>query len=78
MSDVDEMAQAGSFLDFPVSKVVSIDGVKLVFENGSWILLRPSGTEAVMRAYLEAPDERAFDSLRKALVSYLHDYTVQP
>jgi phosphomannomutase len=78
MSDVDEMAQAGSFLDFPVSKVVSIDGVKLVFENGSWILLRPSGTEAVMRAYLEALDERAFDSLRKALVSYLHDYTVQP
>lgn len=78
MSDVNELAQTGVFLDNPVARVVSIDGVKLVFENDSWLLLRPSGTEEVVRAYIEAPDERAFDLLHKALMSYLHDYTAQP
>ena len=77
MSDVEELAQAGTFLDLPVSRTISIDGVKLIFNNNSWVLLRPSGTEMVVRAYMEAPDERELDSLRKALMSYLHDYTIQ-
>lgn len=29
------------------------DGVKLYLEGGSWILLRPSGTEPLMRVYME-------------------------
>ncbi|MDX1920115.1 MAG: phosphoglucomutase/phosphomannomutase family protein [Candidatus Caenarcaniphilales bacterium] len=31
-----------------------VDGVKLVFEDGSWLLVRPSGTEPLLRVYLEA------------------------
>jgi alpha-D-glucose phosphate-specific phosphoglucomutase len=30
------------------------DGLKLVFENGEWLLMRPSGTEPVLRIYAEA------------------------
>lgn len=30
------------------------DGVKLLLEDGSWVLIRPSGTEPVMRVYAEA------------------------
>ena len=35
------------------------DGLKLILQNGSWILLRLSGTEPVARCYVEAhsPDE---------------------
>ena len=31
-----------------------LDGVKLVYEDGSWVLFRPSGTEPIFRIYAEA------------------------
>jgi phosphomannomutase len=37
-----------------VREVGRKDGVKLYLEDGSWILLRPSGTEPLMRVYIEA------------------------
>ncbi len=43
-------------------KVVSIDrtdGAKFVFEDGSWMLLRLSGTEPLLRLYVEAESEAA-------------------
>jgi phosphomannomutase len=30
------------------------DGFKFIFEGGSWLLIRPSGTEPVLRLYSEA------------------------
>jgi phosphoglucomutase len=30
------------------------DGLKLMFENGDWLLMRPSGTEPLIRIYAEA------------------------
>jgi phosphomannomutase/phosphoglucomutase len=35
-------------------RVETIDGVKLVYPDGGWILIRPSGTEPVFRLYAEA------------------------
>jgi phosphomannomutase/phosphoglucomutase len=35
-------------------EVGTIDGVKLGYEDGSWVLFRPSGTEPVFRIYAEA------------------------
>jgi len=35
-------------------RVETIDGVKVWFEDGSWILVRPSGTEPVYRFFAEA------------------------
>jgi alpha-D-glucose phosphate-specific phosphoglucomutase len=46
--------------DFPafagrkVARTDRTDGLKLVFENGEWLLMRPSGTEPVVRIYTEA------------------------
>jgi phosphoglucomutase len=37
-----------------VVEVVRKDGLKLVFEDGSWVCYRLSGTEPVVRAYTEA------------------------
>ncbi|RLI07468.1 phosphoglucosamine mutase, partial [Candidatus Bathyarchaeota archaeon] len=43
------------------SRVETIDGLKLWYSDGSWILIRPSGTEPVFRLYAEAesPDRVA-------------------
>ncbi|RME95768.1 MAG: phosphoglucomutase/phosphomannomutase family protein [Verrucomicrobia bacterium] len=38
----------------PVERVVTIDGLKLVARNGSWLMLRASGTEPLLRIYAEA------------------------
>ncbi len=39
----------------PVAELNTRDGVKYVMEDGSWLLIRPSGTEPVLRVYAEAP-----------------------
>jgi len=38
-----------------VADVQMLDGVKVVLEDGSWLLVRQSGTEPVLRLYAEAP-----------------------
>ncbi len=40
-----------------VDDVVTVDGFKLLLTDGSWLLVRPSGTEPKMRVYAEAGDE---------------------
>ncbi|MEO2066034.1 MAG: phosphoglucomutase/phosphomannomutase family protein, partial [Desulfurobacteriaceae bacterium] len=52
-----------------VKRVLTIDGVKIIFENDSWLLFRPSGTEPVFRVYAESPDERTTEELLKWGVS---------
>lgn len=37
-----------------VASVNRIDGLKLIFDNGEWVLMRPSGTEPLIRIYSEA------------------------
>jgi alpha-D-glucose phosphate-specific phosphoglucomutase len=40
-----------------VLEVKTIDGIKFIMEDESWLLLRPSGTEPKVRVYAEAPDK---------------------
>ena len=40
-----------------VEGVNTADGFKLQLADGSWVLIRPSGTEPVLRVYAEAEDE---------------------
>ena len=46
-----------------VAKENRLDGLKLVFEDGDWVLMRPSGTEPVVRIYTEAPSIEASQKL---------------
>lgn len=39
------------------------DGFKFVFDNGDWLLIRPSGTEPVLRLYSEASEQAMVDTL---------------
>jgi phosphomannomutase len=49
------------FLGKRVAQADRTDGLKLIFDDGSWILLRLSGTEPLMRVYTESamPEESA-------------------
>jgi phosphomannomutase len=46
-----------------VADVVTVDGFKLLMADGSWLLLRPSGTEPKMRVYAEGADGAAVAAL---------------
>ena len=49
-----------------VINVVTIDGVKLVLADGSWVLFRKSGTEPVVRLYGEAATEEQLTAIMQA------------
>jgi alpha-D-glucose phosphate-specific phosphoglucomutase len=49
-----------------VAQHVTIDGHKFILEDGSWVCFRPSGTEPVVRFYLEASTPEALAQLQKA------------
>jgi alpha-D-glucose phosphate-specific phosphoglucomutase len=46
-----------------VTRIDTLDGVKLRLEDESWLLIRPSGTEPVLRVYAEAPTDAALRAL---------------
>jgi phosphomannomutase len=46
-----------------VAKVQTLDGVKYLLEDESWLLIRPSGTEPVLRVYAEGRDEKMVKAL---------------
>jgi phosphoglucomutase len=55
----------------PVTRDVTLDGHKYILADGSWICLRPSGTEPVVRLYLEAGSPAALDKLQEATASFI-------
>jgi phosphomannomutase len=58
----------GAPLHIDNSKVIdiqTIDGVKYLMEDESWLLIRPSGTEPVLRVYAEGRNQETVNSLIK-------------
>lgn len=60
-----------TFAGLNVDKVVTIDGTKLILSDGSWVLMRPSGTEPVVRFYAEAFTQAGLDKLTEAGKKYI-------
>ena len=46
-----------------IAKIIDIDGRKMVLDDGSWLMIRPSGTEPKVRFYVEARDKKKQISL---------------
>lgn len=56
--DIIEKCKADTFHMFGkyiVSNVSTLDGFKYHFDENRWLMIRPSGTEPVLRTYAEAP-----------------------
>ena len=59
-----------------VKEVGRKDGIKLYLEEGSWILLRPSGTEPLIRVYLETNSPQKVTQIAAAMERSIHQ--IQP
>jgi len=54
-----------------VESIDRTDGVKFYFGNSNWMLMRPSGTEPVVRIYAESEDKQDLEELLKNGRRYL-------
>ncbi|MFB3126202.1 MAG: phosphoglucomutase/phosphomannomutase family protein, partial [Candidatus Acidiferrales bacterium] len=54
-----------------VARVDRTDGLKLLFEDDSWVLLRLSGTEPVVRCYCEAHSQQETQALVEAAQKFI-------
>ncbi|MEW6001577.1 MAG: phosphomannomutase [Nitrospirota bacterium] len=62
LSIIEERYKRGTVINIgsisrTVEDVITVDGIKLVFDDGSWLMIRPSGTEPKVRFYIEARTE---------------------
>lgn len=51
-----------------VKEIQDMDGIKLLFDDGSWVLFRASGTEPLLRIYCEATSKEKMDLVLKEAV----------
>ena len=61
-----------TFGPYKIDRTEKLDGFKYYLNNNTWIMIRPSGTEPVLRVYCEAPDRAiartTLDAVRKELL----------
>ncbi len=56
-----------------VREIVRTDGLKMIFDDGSWVCYRLSGTEPVVRVYTEARSEADLERLSAAAKQWIFD-----
>jgi phosphomannomutase len=65
----DKFTQFGKY---KVERIVTTDGFKFFFDADTWLMIRPSGTEPVLRTYAEAStQEKVFDILAECKATIL-------
>lgn len=77
LTEAHKTAVIDSFTKNPPTEVAGIkvkevgrkDGIKLYLEEGSWVLLRPSGTEPLVRVYLETNTPEKLTQIAQELES---------
>ncbi|MDJ0624113.1 MAG: phosphoglucomutase [Desulfocapsaceae bacterium] len=56
-----------------ITKVIDVDGRKILFEDGSWLMIRPSGTEPKVRFYVESRSPDGTEALIRAAKDMLRE-----
>jgi len=64
-----------TFLGRQVKSLDRTDGLKIEFEQGSWVLLRLSGTEPLLRVYTEAGSQKESASLAEETRKWIFEKT---
>ncbi|HET8963226.1 MAG TPA: hypothetical protein VFM99_04980, partial [Chitinophagales bacterium] len=60
-----------AFGKYKVERIESIDGYKFHFSDKEWMMIRPSGTEPLLRVYTEAPDAKGVIDILDTVKSIL-------
>jgi phosphomannomutase len=58
-----------SFAGRKIIRKQTLDGVKFTFDNGSWVLVRASGTEPLVRIYMETTKKDNLAKLKTAVLA---------
>jgi len=61
---------------YRVQGVNRMDGIKLLLEEGHWVLIRPSGTEPLVRIYCEATHATALEKIKEAIREWFQEINV--
>lgn len=61
-----------ALLRSPLAEVKAYDGVKFIARDSSWLMLRGSGTEPILRIYAEAKKPADVESLLRFGVKLTH------
>ncbi|KZX14684.1 phosphoglucosamine mutase [Methanobrevibacter curvatus] len=56
-----------------IIEVSTIDGLRLTFKDGSWVLIRPSGTEDYFRITLEGKTQERADFIQKTSENFINN-----
>ena len=59
-----------------ITDIIDIDGLKIVFSDDSWLMIRPSGTEPKIRFYVESRDKAGAEALVDTAKSLLRQIGV--
>jgi phosphomannomutase len=62
-----------AFGGIQVNDISRLDGFKAYLEDGSWLLVRASGTEPLLRIYCEATSDKALDAILSSARKQLLD-----
>ncbi|MCK5852299.1 phosphoglucomutase/phosphomannomutase family protein [bacterium] len=62
-----------TFLDRKVLKFNGIDGYKFTFSPAEWVLVRPSGTEPIIRCYMESDTPENGAKLKADLMEFVNN-----
>ncbi len=60
------------FGDFAITKTEDIDGYKYFLGKNSWVMIRSSGTEPIIRIYVEAEDREKVTAIINAVVNTIN------
>ena len=58
--------------EFPNSDIS--DGIKIIFDKKNWVMVRPSGTEPIIRIYAESDSEKNLEILMKEYIQKINSF----
>jgi len=68
---LEKFADLKEFCGKEVKEKITLDGVKYIFADDSWLLVRKSGTEPLLRIYLETRNVSGLEELRENVKNFI-------